>query len=110
MWRTVSKGNYIVTETNAQATGWDSKGQYPPYDGQLHQNVYAHLASGSNIRQAAAGRLGQAHVARDDSVEHLVPEVGVELVADLRLQRDARVEHHPQQTDQLQGAVHSLYA
>lgn len=47
--RTVSKGNYIVTETNAQATGWDSKGQYPPYDGQLHQNVYAHLASGSNM-------------------------------------------------------------
>jgi beta-galactosidase len=47
--RTVANGNYIVTETNAQAIGWDSKGQYPPYDGQLHQNVYAHLASGSNM-------------------------------------------------------------
>ena len=47
--RTVAKGNYIVTETNAQATGWDSKGQYPPYDGQLRQNMYAHLASGSNM-------------------------------------------------------------
>lgn len=47
--RTVSKGNYIVTETNAQATGWDSKGLYPPYDGQLRQNVYSHFASGSNM-------------------------------------------------------------
>jgi beta-galactosidase len=47
--RTVAKGNYIVTETNAQGTGWDSRGQYPPYDGQLRQNVYSHLASGSNM-------------------------------------------------------------
>ena len=47
--RTVAKGNYLVTETNAQATGWDSRGQYPPYDGQLRQNVYSHLASGSNV-------------------------------------------------------------
>jgi beta-galactosidase len=47
--RTVAKGNYIITETNAQATGWDSKKQQPPYDGQLRQNVYAHLASGSNM-------------------------------------------------------------
>jgi beta-galactosidase len=47
--RTVSKGNYLITETNAQATGWDSKNQKPPYDGQLRQNVYAHLASGANM-------------------------------------------------------------
>ena len=47
--RTVAKGNYLVTETNAQATGWDARGQYPPYDGQLRQNVYSHLASGSNV-------------------------------------------------------------
>ncbi len=47
--RTVSKGNYLVTETNAQATGWDARGQFPPYDGQLRQNVYSHLASGSNM-------------------------------------------------------------
>ena len=47
--RTVSKGNYIVTETNAQGRGWDSKNQKPPYDGQLRQNVYSHLASGSNM-------------------------------------------------------------
>lgn len=47
--RTVIKGNYLVTETNAQATGWNSKNQRPPYDGQLRQNVYAHLASGANM-------------------------------------------------------------
>lgn len=47
--RTASKGNYLVTETNAQGIGWDSRGQYPPYDNQLRQNVYGHLASGSNM-------------------------------------------------------------
>jgi hypothetical protein len=31
--------------------------------------------------------------------------VGLELVADLGLQRDARVEHHPQQADELQVPV-----
>ncbi len=47
--RSVAKGNYIVTETNAQGTGWNSTGQFPPYDGQLRQNMYSHLASGSNM-------------------------------------------------------------
>jgi len=47
--RSVTRGNYIITETNAQTTGWDSRYQYPPYDGQLRQNVYGHLASGSNM-------------------------------------------------------------
>ncbi|WP_320167746.1 beta-galactosidase [Mangrovibacterium marinum] len=47
--RTVAKGNYIVTETNAQAIGWSCRHQHPPYDGQLRQNVYAHLASGANM-------------------------------------------------------------
>lgn len=42
-------GNYLVTETNAQAQGWDAKGQYPPYDNQLRQNMYSHLASGANM-------------------------------------------------------------
>mmetsp|Transcript_647 Transcript_647/g.1346 ORF Transcript_647/g.1346 Transcript_647/m.1346 type:complete len:319 (-) Transcript_647:392-1348(-) len=55
--------------------------------------------------QAVAGRLGQAHIAGDDGVEHLVAEVGLELVADLLLQRDARVEHHAQQADDLQVRV-----
>lgn len=47
--RSVAHGNYLITETNAQGTGWDSAGQYPPYDNQLRQNVYSHLASGSNM-------------------------------------------------------------
>ena len=47
--RTVIGGNYIVTETNAQGIGWDSRNQRPPYDGQLRQNVYSHYASGSNM-------------------------------------------------------------
>lgn len=41
--------NYLVMETNAQGTGWDSRGQSPPYDGQLRQNLYSHLASGANM-------------------------------------------------------------
>ena len=48
--RKVSKnGNFLVTETNAQGTGWDSKDQYPPYDGQLRQNMYSFLAGGANM-------------------------------------------------------------
>lgn len=41
--------NYLVMETNAQGIGWDSRGQFPPYDGQLRQNLYSHLASGANM-------------------------------------------------------------
>ena len=48
-FRGIKKRNYLVTETNAQTTGWDSKTQKPPYDGQLRMNVYAHLASGANM-------------------------------------------------------------
>lgn len=47
--RTVGKNNYIVMETNAQGIGWDARTQYPPYDRQLRQNVYAHYASGANM-------------------------------------------------------------
>lgn len=36
-------------ETNAQGIGWDARGQYPPYDKQLRQNVYGHYASGANM-------------------------------------------------------------
>lgn len=42
-------GNFLVTETNAQTIGWDSKGQFPPYDGQLRMNVYGHTADGANM-------------------------------------------------------------
>ena len=33
--RSLKDRNYFVTETNAQTIGWDSAGQFPPYDGQL---------------------------------------------------------------------------
>ena len=33
--RSLKRQNYLITETNAQTIGWDSKEQYPPYDGQL---------------------------------------------------------------------------
>lgn len=49
MMRRVSRsGNFLVTETNAQGIGWSSRGQIPPYDGQLRQNMYAMLAGGAN--------------------------------------------------------------
>lgn len=48
-FRSVKQSNYLVTETNAQTIGWDSKTQYPPYEGQLRMNVYAHLGSGANM-------------------------------------------------------------
>jgi len=41
--------NYLVTETNAEAIGWDSKGQYPPYNNQIRQDVYTHISSGANM-------------------------------------------------------------
>ncbi|WP_413668273.1 beta-galactosidase [Mucilaginibacter sp. Mucisp86] len=48
-FRSVKRKNYLITETNAQTTGWDSKSQAPPYDGQLRMNVYAHMGSGANM-------------------------------------------------------------
>ena len=48
--RTVSRTHhFLVTETNAQGTGWSSRDQWPPYDGQLRQNMYAFLANGANM-------------------------------------------------------------
>ncbi|MBI1941908.1 MAG: beta-galactosidase [Acidobacteria bacterium] len=47
--RSLKGTNYLITETNAQTIGWDSKGQFPPYDGQLRMNVYSHVASGANM-------------------------------------------------------------
>jgi beta-galactosidase len=47
--RSLRSGNYLVTETTAQTTGWDSKCQNPPYPGQLRQAVYANIASGANL-------------------------------------------------------------
>ena len=47
--RSLKRTNYLVTETNAQTIGWDSKDQFPPYDGQLRLDVYTHLSSGANM-------------------------------------------------------------
>jgi beta-galactosidase len=47
--RSLKQTNYLVTETNAQTIGWDSKQQFPPYDGQLRLDVYTHLSSGANM-------------------------------------------------------------
>jgi len=47
--RSLKKTNYLITETNAEAIGWDSKDQFPPYDGQLRLDVYTHISSGANM-------------------------------------------------------------
>ena len=47
--RSLKHTNYLVTETNAQTIGWDSRTQYPQYPGQLRQAVYSHLAAGANM-------------------------------------------------------------
>lgn len=48
-FRSVQNKNYLITETNAQTIGWNSRAQQPPYPGQMRQNVYAHLGSGANM-------------------------------------------------------------
>ncbi len=48
-FRSLKHNNYLLTETNAQSIGWDSKTQFPPYDGQLRLNVYSHISSGANL-------------------------------------------------------------
>jgi beta-galactosidase len=47
--RSLKGGNYLVTETNAQTTDWSSSFQYPPYDGQLRQDVYTQISNGANM-------------------------------------------------------------
>jgi beta-galactosidase len=47
--RSLKHANYLITETNAEAIGWDSADQYPPYDGQLRLDVYTHISSGANM-------------------------------------------------------------
>jgi beta-galactosidase len=47
--RSLKHSNFLVTETNAQTIGWSSASQFPPYDGQLREDVYTYLASGSNM-------------------------------------------------------------
>jgi len=47
--RSLKRSNFLVTETNAQTTDWSSSAQYPPYDGQLREDVYTHIANGANM-------------------------------------------------------------
>lgn len=47
--RSLKHTNFLITETNAQTLGWDSVGQFPPYDGQLRLDVYTHVSSGANM-------------------------------------------------------------
>jgi beta-galactosidase len=47
--RSLKHTNFLVTETNAQTLGWDSAGQFPPYDGQMRLDVYTDVSSGANM-------------------------------------------------------------
>ena len=47
--RSLKQQPYLVTETNAQTIGWDSRAQYPPYDGQLRLAAYTHFAAGATM-------------------------------------------------------------
>lgn len=48
--RSFKRGNYLVTETNAQATDFGgASSQNPPFDGQLRLNAWHHIASGANM-------------------------------------------------------------
>jgi beta-galactosidase len=47
--RSLKGSNFLVTETNAQSTDWTSAFQFPPYDGQLREDVYTHVANGANM-------------------------------------------------------------
>ena len=47
--RSLKHSNFLVTETNAQTTDWTSAFQYPPYDGQLREDVYTHLSNGADM-------------------------------------------------------------
>jgi beta-galactosidase len=47
--RSLKHGNFLITETNGQSLGWSSAFQFPPYDGQMRQDVYTHLSNGANM-------------------------------------------------------------
>jgi beta-galactosidase len=47
--RSLKHNNFLITETNAQTLGWDSAGQFPPYDGQMRLDVYTQTSSGANM-------------------------------------------------------------
>jgi beta-galactosidase len=47
--RSLKHSNFLVTETNAQSIGWTSASQFPPYDGQLREDVFTYLANGADM-------------------------------------------------------------
>ena len=47
--RSLKHANFLVTETNAQTMGWTSGSQFPPYDGQIREDVYTYLSNGANM-------------------------------------------------------------
>ena len=47
--RSLKHANFLVTETNAQTIGWSSGSQFPPYDGQIREDVYTYLSNGANM-------------------------------------------------------------
>ncbi len=47
--RSLKHSNFLITETNAQTTDWTSAFQYPPYDGQIREDVYTHLSNGADM-------------------------------------------------------------
>jgi len=47
--RSLKRSNFLVTETNAQTTDWTSAFQFPPYDGQMREDVYTHIANGADM-------------------------------------------------------------
>jgi beta-galactosidase len=47
--RSLKHSNFLITETNAQTVDWTSSRQFPPYDGQMRQDVYTHLSNGANM-------------------------------------------------------------
>jgi beta-galactosidase len=47
--RSLKHGNFLITETNAQTIGWSSGSQFPPYDGQMREDVYTQLSNGANM-------------------------------------------------------------
>lgn len=47
--RSLKHSNFLVTETNAQSTDWTSAFQFPPYDGQMREDVYTHIANGADM-------------------------------------------------------------
>ncbi|MGB6686602.1 MAG: beta-galactosidase [Terracidiphilus sp.] len=47
--RSLKHANFLITETNGQSTDWTSAYQFPPYDGQLREDVYTHLSNGADM-------------------------------------------------------------